>query len=168
MKSMIVYASRHHGNTAKLVRYLSDRYGIVLMDAQAAQTLADEKYDLIGFASGIDFGKFYPEVTALAKKLSPGKGIYALYTCAKDQAKYGSEIEEIARQRGCRYLGKYGCKGYNTYGPLKIIGGMNKAHPDAEELEKACVFYEQIMSDFSGGEKERLYDLQNSEKVGRI
>ena len=150
MKSLIVYASRHHGNTKKLVRYLSDRYGIALMDAQAAQTLADEDYDLIGFASGIDFGKLYPEVTALAQKLSPGKGIYALYTCAKDQAKYGLEIELIAGQTGCRYLGKYGCKGYNTYGPLKIIGGMNKMHPDAQELENACIFYERIVSDFSG------------------
>ena len=154
MKSMIVYASRHHGNTQKLVRRLSDRYGITLVDAQNAQTLANAQYDLIGFASGIDFGRFYPEVTALAKKLSPGKGIYALYTCAREQEKYGLEIEEIAGQTGCRYLGKYGCKGYNTYGPLKIIGGMNKAHPDEEELEKACVFYKRIVSDFSAGAEE--------------
>ena len=150
MKSMIVYASRHHGNTEKLVRHLANRYGIALVDAQAVQSLEGEEYDLIGFASGMDFGKFYPSVTALAQMLPPGKCVYALYTCARDQAKYGSEIEEIAGQKGCRYLGKYGCKGYNTYGPWKIIGGMNKAHPDAQELEKACVFYEQIVSDFAG------------------
>ena len=160
MKSMIVYASRHHGNTQKLVRHLSDRYGITLVDAQAAECLADEEYDLIGFASGMDFGKFYPQVTALAKRLSSGKGIYALYTCARDQEKYGLEIEEIARQTGGRYLGKYGCKGYNTYGPWKIIGGMNKAHPDEKELEEACAFYERIAAEFSGGEKKCLYDLQ--------
>ena len=153
MRSMIVYASRHHGNTKRLVEYLAARYDITLANAQAAEKMNMEEYDLIGFASGMDFGKFYPEVTVLAKKLSPGKGIYALYTCARDQAKYGLEIEMIAGQTGCRYLGRYGCKGYNTYGPWKIIGGMNKAHPDAQELEEASVFYEQIVSDFIGGEK---------------
>ena len=151
MKSVIVYASCHHGNTEKLVRHLADRYGIVLVDAQARNILELEEYDLIGFASGIDFGKFYPPVTALAQKLSAGKHVYALYTCARDQARYGAEIEEIARQTGCRYLGKYGCKGYNTYGPWKIIGGMNKAHPDARELEEACDFYETMVSMVSDG-----------------
>ena len=153
MKSLIVYDSRHHGNTEKLVRHLADRYGITLVDAQSALTLADEAYDLIGFASGMDFGKFYPTVTALAQTLPPGKRVYALYTCARDQAKYGLEIEEIAGQRQCRYLGKYGCKGYNTYGPLKILGGMNKGHPDEAELSGACTFYERIVSDFSCAEK---------------
>jgi len=35
--------------------------------------------------------------------------------------------------------------GYNTYGPLKLIGGMNRKHPTGEELEGAVVFYESLI-----------------------
>ena len=143
MKSMIVYASHHHGNTEKLVKHLANQYEITLINAEELSQITYEGYDLIGFASGIDFGKFYPAVTALAETLPAGKLIYALFTCAKDNGKYSDEIQKIAEKTGCTYLGKYGCKGYNTYGPWKLIGGMNKSHPDQEELTKACSFYEQ-------------------------
>ena len=147
MKSMIVYASRHHGNTGKLVKHLADRYDITLTNAEETTEIDYAEYDLIGFASGIDFGKFYDPVIALAEQLPAEKRIYALYTCAQDREKYGGQIEEIAGRTGCIYLGKLGCKGYNTYGPWKLIGGMNKGHPDADELWRACAFYEKMMQE---------------------
>lgn len=145
MKSMIVYASRHHGNTGKIVKHLADRYGITLVNAEETDRIDYSEYDLIGFASGIDFGKFYDPVTELAEQLPAEKRIYALYTCAQDREKYGGQIEEIAGRMGCRYMGKLGCKGYNTYGPWKLIGGMNKGHPNADDLERVCLFYEKMM-----------------------
>ena len=147
MRSMIVYASRHHGNTKRLVEYLAARYDITLVDAQEISEIDTEEYDLIGFASGMDFGKFYPSVTELAETMAPGKYVYALYTCARDQARYGSEIEEIAALTGCTYLGKYGCRGYNTYGPWKLIGGINKNHPSEDEIKGAVQFFEAIINE---------------------
>ena len=141
MKTMIVYASRHHGSTEKLVQHLAAVFGLTLHNAEASAAVDYAGYDLIGFASGIDFGKFYPSVTQLAAQLPPDKQVFALYTCARDQAKYGSEIASIAAERGCTFLGKYGCRGYNTYGPWKLIGGMNKQHPDVQELEAAVRFF---------------------------
>ena len=150
MESMIVYASRHHGNTEKVVRYLEERYEITVVNGEEATAIDGAAYDLIGFASGIDFGKFYPPITELAERLAPGKFVYALYTCAKDDGKYGDQIREIAERTGGRYLGKFGCRGYNTYGPWKLIGGMNKSHPDGQELEQAATFYEQMLALSSG------------------
>ncbi len=146
MKSLIIYGSRHHGNTEKLVKAIADAYPVDLWDAEAGrcETLAD--YDCIGFASGIDFGKFYPAVTEAARSLPAGKQVYALFTCARDNGRYGDEIREIARERGCAYLGKFGCKGYNTYGPWKLMGGMNKNHPSAEELAAAIRFYGEVLA----------------------
>jgi flavodoxin len=43
-------------------------------------------------------------------------------------------------------MGEYGCRGYNTYGPWKVIGGMNKNHPSQEELEEAIHFYESLLN----------------------
>ena len=152
MKSLIVYGSRHHGNTRKVAEYLAKRQKIDLVDAEAVKDIDYEMYDLIGFASGLDFGKFYPSVTELALKLPRGKKVYALYTCAKDAQKYGLQIAEIARKCDCQWLGKYGCKGWNTYGPWKLIGGMNKNHPSAEELVAAEQFYLDVLQQ---AEKER-------------
>ena len=147
MKSLIVYSSKHHGNTKRLADYLAERQEIDLVDAETAEDVEYGMYDLIGFASGIDFGKFYPSVMELAEQLPAGKKVYALYTCAKDQQKYGLQVKEIALMCGCRWLGKYGCKGWNTYGPWKLIGGINKNHPSAEELAKAEQFYLHILQE---------------------
>ena len=43
-------------------------------------------------------------------------------------------------------LGQYGCKGYNTYGPWKLIGGMNKKHPNKEDLDGAIDFFGSILN----------------------
>ena len=147
MKSLLIYASQHHGNTEKLVRYLAAQYDLTLVNAQETTQVDMEDYDLIGFASGIDFGRLYPSVSALAEQLPSGKAVYVMYTCARDQERYGKEIQKLAEKKGSRYLGKYACKGYNTYGPWKMIGGMNKGHPDEKELQAACVFYEQMRSE---------------------
>lgn len=145
MKSMIIYASHHHGNTEKVVKYIAEHYDITLVNAEETSEVDFDGYDLIGFASGMDFGKFYPPVTDLAAKLPVGKSVYAIYTCARDDKKYGSQIEKIAKETNCTYLGKYGCRGYNTFGPWKIIGGLNKSNPNQEELDGARLFYERIL-----------------------
>ena len=144
MKSIIVYGSRHHGNTKKLVTYLAEKHEIKIVDAETDLKVDLNDYDLIGFASGIDFGRFYDPVMDLAGTLHEGKFVYALYTCAKDNGRYGKQIEELSREKGFKYLGEYGCRGYNTYGPWKLIGGMNKNHPSEDEMERAEKFYEKI------------------------
>ena len=39
------------------------------------------------------------------------------------------------------YLGEYGCLGFDTFGPFKLIGGLKKGHPTAEEIRGAVDFY---------------------------
>ncbi len=145
MKSIIIYGSHHHGSTEALVTAIAQAHGVDLWNSEGEAACDLCAYDLICFASGIDFGRFYPAVTKLADALPEGKRVYALFTCAKDNGKYGDEIREIAAKRACIYLGKFGCKGYNTYGPWKLIGGMNKNHPSAAEISSAIAFYEGIL-----------------------
>lgn len=75
-KSVIVYASRHHQNTLKLVTAIARKHSIELINA-AEITCADlSGYDLIGFASGIDFGKFYRCVELFLEKI-----LWIIRTC---------------------------------------------------------------------------------------
>ena len=144
-KKIIIFASKHHNNTYKLVKAISDKYEITTIDA-TKETFADlTEYDTIGFASGIDFGKFYEEIENFAEANLPiKKEVFFLYTCAMERKGFTNSIREIALKKDAIILGEYGCKGYNTYGPWKVIGGMNKKHPTEVEVKSAVEFFDKI------------------------
>lgn len=143
---VIIYASTHHGNTYKLVKAISEKYNIDTIDATQESVADLQAYDVIGFASGIDFGKFYETVEIFAKKnLLIEKKVFFMYTCAKVRKGFTDSIREITTQKNAVILGEYGCKGFNTYGPWKVIGGMNKNHPTEDEINKAVEFFERCI-----------------------
>ena len=145
-KAVIIYASTHHGSTKKLADAIANRYDVHLIDAAKQHSADLSEYDLIGFASGIDFGKFYDSVEQfLEKNLPENRKVFFLYTCAKVSSRFTEIIKDAARRKGAVILGEYGCRGFNTYGPWKLIGGMNKGHPSAEELQGAVGFFESLL-----------------------
>lgn len=144
-KAVIIYASMHHGNTRRLVEAIADKYDIDKIDATKHQQSDLSEYDLIGFASGVDFGKFYNSVeNFLECNLPKGKQVFFLYTCAKINPRFTKNIKALALKKESVILGEYGCRGYNTYGPWKMIGGMNKNHPSEDEISNAVKFFESL------------------------
>lgn len=145
-KIVIIYASTHHGSTYKLVKAISEKYNTDIIDATQVVSSDLQDYDVIGFASGIDFGKFYESVETFAKDNLPiEKKVFFLYTCARDRKGFTDSIKEIAYEKNAVVLGEYGCKGFNTYGPWKAIGGMNKNHPTEDEICGAVEFFERCV-----------------------
>ena len=141
-KTAIVYASLHHSNTKKLVDAIAEKNDIDTIDAEKTEYYDLTEYEMIGFASGIDFGRFYPSVEKfLDKNLPENKCVFFIYTCAKDNTRFTEAIKSKANSKKAIILGEYGCKGYNTYGPLKLIGGMNKNHPSTDEINGAISFF---------------------------
>ena len=49
-RAVIVYASKHHGNTYKLAKAISDKYEVAMIDAMKETHVDLQEYDLIGFA----------------------------------------------------------------------------------------------------------------------
>jgi len=144
-KAVIVYASRHHGNTRTLVEAISGRFGADLIDAACVHQADLSGYDLIGFASGIDFGTFYtPVLDFLRENLPNGKQVFFLYTCASVSPRFTKQVREEAHKKDACPLGEYGCRGYNTYGPWKLIGGMNRNHPTRAEIDGALAFFQTL------------------------
>ncbi len=141
MKTVIIYESKHHGSTKKVCDRIAAECGAVLVEAESVnEDFNWQDYNLIGFASGIAYSRFYDHVTHAAEMLPRGKNVFFIYTCAKNDKDFSKGIKEVATQRGAVCLGSYGCRGYNTYGPLKLIGGMNKNNPDEDELKAAVDF----------------------------
>ena len=147
MKTVVIYASKHHGNTKKVCDRLASDCSVTLLEAsQISDGFAWDDYDLIGFASGIAFKKFYEPVNNAAQLIPAGKKVFFIYTCAANDQDFAEHIRSIVESRGSECVGTYGCKGYNTFGPLKLVGGMNKKNPTEDELKDAVEFYRSLES----------------------
>ncbi len=145
MKTIICYYSRHHGNTRKVLEAMAGEGEAELVDVTARQSVRLEEYDCIGFASGIYFGAFHSGVLAFARQYLPqGKPVFFVYTYGGAKGSGAKAAEEIAVEKNCPVLGEFSCKGYDTFGPFKLVGGIAKGRPNQRDLENACQFYRDV------------------------
>ena len=147
MKTAVIYYSAHHGNTKKVLDAIARRFHITLIDAVKTDTADLAGYDLIGFASGIYYSQFHETVINYAAQYLPaGKEVFFLCTHGSRNCpeKYFSAITAAAKEKNCRILGRFSCRGYDTYGPFKLIGGLAKGHPDETDLQKAREFIQNL------------------------
>ena len=143
MKTAIVMYSQHHNNTRKLVEAIKKKDPEVkILDVSVSSVSELDGYDRIGVASGIYYSKFAkPLMEYLNKRLPEGKEVFSIYTCGQKRDSYTNEIKALAEKHRCNYIGEYGCLGFDTFGPFKLVGGLCKGHPDDSEVQEAVDFY---------------------------
>lgn len=147
MKTAICYYSRHHGNTLKVLEAMAEEGDVDLIDVTARQAVRLEDYDCIGFASGIYGFEFHKAVAEFAQQYLPhGKPVFFVYTYGKAKGAGAKALSVLATEKGCPVLGEFSCKGYNTFGPFKLIGGSAKGRPNEDDLENARTFYRKLKS----------------------
>ena len=141
MKTAIVYQSIHHGNTKKLVDAIAQSHDVDLIDARAQKQADLGQYDLIGFASGIYGWRFHRNVLEFARNNLPqGKRVFFL--CTYGGRANTKSIAAVAREKSAVIAGEFGCRGFDTFGPFKLIGGIAKGRPSQADLENARRFFE--------------------------
>ena len=149
MKTAICYYSRHHGNTLKVLEAIAAENEVDLIDVTARQMVRLDEYDCIGFASGIYGFEFHKGVVEFARQYLPaGKPVFFVYTYGGAKGTDAKAAAEIAKEKGCPVLGEFGCKGYDTFGPFKLVGGIAKGHPDEQDFANARKFYCKIKEFF--------------------
>lgn len=140
MKAIIIYASYHHNNTKKLVEYVGKKLNIetknILMD-----DIDINEYTHIGLASGIYAFKMHPSILKFinSNDLSNHK-VFLLATCGLPLIDYFKDVRKLIP---C--IGSFICKGYDTFGPFKYIGGIAKKHPDQNDFNHACEFVSEML-----------------------
>lgn len=142
MKTAVVYYSKHHGNTKKVLDAIAAKNEITLIDV-TKNPLADlSAYDRIGFASGIYYSKFHKSLLKFAEEQMPeGKQTFFIYTYGAEKAGYTKAITEAVKKHHAKVAGEFGCFGFDTFGPFKLIGGIAKGHPDQTDFDRALAFY---------------------------
>lgn len=142
MKIKIVYASYHHNNTERVVMKLQEKlrsigHELNLYDVTKNPGLATVDSDLTIFASGIYYFDFHKN---LYKLLENGKGqaggsAFIFYTAGVLTDKFFNKIIDSLKSKGYNIIETYGILGFDTYGPYKLVGGLNKNRPNNEDIE---------------------------------
>lgn len=142
MKSMIIYTSIHHGNTEKIAREIAKIMNAELVKTDEVKIEDIDSYDLIGFGSGIYFMKHHPSLLKIIEEMPltdkrafifSTRGGFPVWLCHR-------AIKRRLRKKGFRIVGEFSCRGFDTYGILKHVGGINKGKPDENDLVRAREF----------------------------
>lgn len=145
MKTAIIYYSKHHGNTKKLLDAIAEKNDVTLIDVTKNPLTDLSQYDRIGFASGIYYSKFHKTLLEFAQKYLPEeKQTFFIYTYGAEKNGYTKAIAEATTKHHAKVLGEFGCFGFNTFGPFKLIGGIAKGHPDKTDIDNVLNFYNEI------------------------
>jgi len=145
MKVVIAYYSQHHGNTKKLLNAIKELGDVKLINVIECKEADLSEYDMIGFASGIYFGKFSKAVLEFARNNLPSQKRVFLINTYGVKGDYTKEMKQIIAEKSCQLLGTYGCRGFDTFGPFKLVGGIAKGHPDESDLKGAAEFFKEII-----------------------
>ncbi|NYT21964.1 MAG: flavodoxin [Methanomicrobiales archaeon] len=142
MRTLIIYMSVHHQNTLRVATVMAEELAaeLVAVDQAPSPPLAD--YDLIGFGSGIFFGNHHKTLLAFVEALPAvtGKQAFIFSTSGVGRTRDHALLRNVLVERGYSILDEFSCKGWDSWGPLKLVGGINRGRPDAEDLEAARVF----------------------------
>ena len=84
MKTAIIYYSKHHGNTKKLLDAIAEKNDVTLIDVVHNPQADLKNYDRIGLASGIYYSKFHRSLLKYAaEQLPKGKPVFSFIPTAR-------------------------------------------------------------------------------------
>lgn len=152
MKTAIVYVSIHHGNTEKVAKTFAKVLNADLKKPEQIDPNSLLDFELIGFGSGIYFGKHHKSLLEFAEKLPPtNKKAFIFSTCGGTHGKtfsvenFHKPLKTILTAKGFNIVGEFNCAGFDTFGPLKLVGGISKGRPNEEDLKNAERFAENLI-----------------------
>jgi len=144
MKTLIICFSYHHNNTAKIASVFARTLNSEVKTPQEVNPADLSEYDLIGFGSGIYFGKHHKSLLELADKLPQvtSKKAFIFSTSGRlgNAPKFHKQLKEKLQAKGFTIVGEFNCGGLDTYGLMKITGGLNKGKPNEDDLKQAEAF----------------------------
>jgi flavodoxin len=143
MKALIIYISVHHGNTEKVAKVMANILDANLLQVKQADASMLEQYDLIGFGSGIYFGKHHESLLDFVDKLPLIRNKKAFIFSTSGLRKvwfihnFDKPLKEKLQRKGFDIIGEFSCRGFDTSRAAMIVGGINKDRPNVRDLKKA-------------------------------
>jgi flavodoxin len=147
MKVLIIYSSTHRGNTEKIARAMAESIDADILSYEEVDRYNILDYDLVGFGSGIYYGKPGKEFVEFIDSLPTvkNKRAFVFTTSGKGDSSYSEKLAANVSGNGFKIVGEFSCKSFDAWGPLKLIGGINKGRPNSDDLKSAQNFVGEIV-----------------------
>ncbi|MGK4579127.1 flavodoxin family protein [Kitasatospora sp. HPMI-4] len=147
MKVVIVCASVSHGNTKRIADVMGQVLSAPVVEPEQVDLAELATYDLVGFGSGIFSGKFHPRLRHFVRSVPEGerRRAFVFATSGLPEPRFRPFTRPLARlleQKGFEVVDAFSCRGFDTWLPFRLVGGINKARPDAGDLAAARAFAE--------------------------
>ncbi|MER5932430.1 flavodoxin family protein [Streptomyces sp. NPDC002054] len=144
MNAVIVCASVSHGNTRRVADSMAQVLGAKVVSPEQADLAELAGADLVGFGSGVFYGRLHPRLTDFVKALPTGRGrAFVFATSGLPEIplmSFTRPLVQFLEGKGFEVDGSFSCRAFDTWTPFKLIGGINKQRPNAGDLAAARAF----------------------------
>jgi flavodoxin len=143
MKMAIIHVSVHHHNTLSVAQAMGTFIGAQLMTVDEAKKHGVADYQLLGLGSGIFFGSHHRALLRWARQPSSLPPRVFLFSTAGLPSLgwfWHRTLRNIVKKQGVEILGEACYPGWDTVGPLRWIGGIQRGRPNASDLQRAQRF----------------------------
>ncbi|MFD5692270.1 flavodoxin family protein [Streptomyces rubiginosohelvolus] len=154
MKAVIVCVSVSHGNTLRVADATAQPLGARIVSPEEADPRELAAADLVGFGSGVFYGRLHPRLTdfvrALPTEPRPGRrGAHAFVFATSGLPEtpvipFTRPFVRLLEGKGFCVDGTFSCRALDTWAPFKLVGGLNKRRPNTEDLSAARAFAERL------------------------
>ncbi|QSF13932.1 flavodoxin domain-containing protein [Mycoplasma sp. Mirounga ES2805-ORL] len=150
-KVTLLYASIHHNNTKKVVDYiknnLNDEINVLDITKTKYCDLSNSEY--IIFASGIYHGSMHQSIVKYINDTDLiDKKIILFYTCGLRYKDYVASLGKKLIKKNAKYIGSCYCRGHDTNGFIKKMGGIGKSHPNEKDCFKVLIKIKKLMKKY--------------------
>jgi flavodoxin len=151
-KIIIIYESYHHHNTEKIAHILAQRLQADLYKPSQVKPAQLLDYDAIGIGTGIYFSKPHQKIHSFLNNLPAlnDKKSFLFTTSGIFYKKYiQGVINKIIykmEEKELTVIDSFSIKGW-TFGPLRLIGDINREHTDLKDLYNTELFANKVLNE---------------------
>ena len=150
MKIILIIKSTHQQNTLKVAEAMAEVAPLTIVELENARNYNFKEYDIVGFGSGIYYGKHDKELIKFVETLcdKPAYSFVISTSGTNNYQKYNKSLVKLLESKNQTVLGNFGCKGLDKFFIFKLFGGLNKGHPDETDFDAAQQFIIEVMEKY--------------------
>ncbi len=155
MKILVIISSAHMGNTRKIAEAMAKSAPLTIAEIDGAPEYDLRDYDIVGFGSGIYFGKHDAKIMQFAESLPENVATHTFVFSTSGTGSFDKNnkpLVDLLKSKNKIVLGSFGCKAFDKFGPFKLVGGINKGRPDENDCNAARIFIESVIHAFGDNE----------------
>lgn len=150
MKVLIIVKSKHNDNTMKVAEAMSEVAPVTVTDLENVSGYKLNEYDIVGFGSGIYFGKHDKSLLKFVNSLCDKKKYAFVFSTSgsKNFEKNNKTLINLLERKNKVVLGSFGCLGLDKFFIFALFGGINKDRPNIDDFEAAQRFILEVIKKY--------------------